>query len=500
MTKSIWILSTGSRGDVQPYIAVAMALKAHGGYTVRFFTSANLVNLPQSFGISTTTISPDLQAVLGQTIEENMFLRGVANGNVNDLTEGIKLLNKKSAPFIRNVIMTEELKLENESHKGQVLPDLCIVNILTLGVAWYLALKHGIPFYELNCSDNTFNPNYASGGLPTPPFQLHYYFMRYLIPIFKCDLNMPILEALDVGLAMKLKNAPAENTLDPVLPRGVMISPVIASVLHPKASSKISFLGSTVIKYPSAAGKTFQSNDSLFGGPEVYHELQAFLASGPKPIYIGWGSMICKSTQHMMELCVHAVHHSKQRAIVLGGWAGLSQEELLNLANKADNIHPEVIEYAKNNILFVPNAPHDWLFPQVSVIVHHGGAGTTTAALRAGVPTIITPLITDQFDYAYVVNQLGCGIGMQQLHKISWEDLGNAIVKVVDKKDMAQRALEIAERMRHEDGAMKVVEEVHNFFVDFVDSGKFEQLWPGTKPSLRETISNLLFMGKNRKQ
>jgi UDP:flavonoid glycosyltransferase YjiC (YdhE family) len=463
-------VSTGSRGDVQPYIAVAFALKARG-YSVRFFTTETLVSLPKSFGLSTTAISPDIKSVLGETVEENPFIRGMANANINELTEGIKLLNKKSAPFVRDVILAEE--------KGESsLPDLCIANILSLGVAWYLALKYNIPFYELGCSDNTFNPEYASGGLPTPPFQLHYLFMRYLVPIFKIDLNLPLVEALDPDLAKKLKKAPSENTLDPVLPRGVMLSPEIAAVLHPKASPKIAFLGSTVLEQDEKTPLM-----EAFGGPEVYAKLEGFLASGSKPIYLGWGSMLCKSPEYMVELCARAVHRSGQRAVVLGGWAELSQEAL-----EQTSVESSIKEYAKNNILFVSKAPHEWLFPQVSVTVHHGGAGTTTATMRAGVPTVITPLITDQHDYAYAVNKLGNGIGMQQLHKVTWEELGDVILEVVQDEGMKTRASELAVKIRKENGAEKAADAVEDFWKNYGETRRFRELWPGAKPSLWEMI------------
>ena len=114
--KSIWIVTTGSRGDVQPYVAVALALKARG-YSVRFFTTESLVSLSEGFGIDTTAVAPDIKSILGETVEDNPFIRGMANGNVSELTEGIKLLNQKSAPFTREVILREEKK---------DLPDLCL--------------------------------------------------------------------------------------------------------------------------------------------------------------------------------------------------------------------------------------------------------------------------------------------------------------------------------------------------------------------------------------
>lgn len=193
-----------------------------------------------------------------------------------------------------------------------------------------------------------------------------------------------------------------------------------------------------------------------------------------------------------MEFCVRAIHHSKQRAIVLGGFAHLSQELL-----ETTNVEPEIVQYGKENILFVPMAPHEWLFPQVAATVHHGGAGTITAALRGGVPTIITPVFGDQFDHAYVMNKRGLGVGFRkQLQKIGWKELGDAIQRVVSDPGMAQRAKEVGERILKEDGASNTADFVESFWKNYCVTGKFDEAWPGTLeatesvyPSMRSVLT-----------
>lgn len=179
-----------------------------------------------------------------------------------------------------------------------------------------------------------------------------------------------------------------------------------------------------------------------------------------KPVmHLGWGSMICKSADHMAELCIRTVHHAQVQAIVLGGAAGLSLDKLLTA--KKPTMTPDILEHAKANILFVDCAPHEWLFPQASATVHHGGAGTTTAALRGGVPTIVTPVFGDQCDFRHVVNALGVGIGFaKQLHKITWQELGDALTQVTSHPDMAQRAAQLGTQLRAEDGANRAVDEI----------------------------------------
>src|SRR4051794_4560574 len=102
-----------------------------------------------------------------------------------------------------------------------------------------------------------------------------------------------------------------------------------------------------------------------------------FLAAGPPPVYIGFGSMTPRHAERLTEVALAALQATGCRGVLQAGWAGLGAGAV------ADDVYA------------VTEIPHDWLFPQMAAVVHHGGAGTTAAALRAGVPAIITPLFAD---------------------------------------------------------------------------------------------------------
>merc|ERR1711892_24133 len=126
----------------------------------------------------------------------------------------------------------------------------------------------------------------------------------------------------------------------------------------------------------------------------------------------------------------------------------------VDTTNKDDGVDhdghgKQIIDYAKENVIFVDKAPHEWLFPQVSLTVHHGGAGTLNAALRAGVPTIVTPVFGDQYDNSFFVQKLGVGVGFEEkLQKIDARDLSKAIDAVVNDPAMTTRAKEVGDEMR----------------------------------------------------
>merc|ERR1712139_680004 len=83
--------------------------------------------------------------------------------------------------------------------------------------------------------------------------------------------------------------------------------------------------------------------------------------------------------------------------------------------------------YAKDNVLFVKSAPHEWLFPQCAATVHHGGAGTMAAALRAGKPTVVTPVLFDQFLHGDLVQEQGVGLKLKHLSKVTPAELAAAL-------------------------------------------------------------------------
>eukprot|EP00966_Prymnesium_polylepis_P073677 1710220-Prymnesium_polylepis.1 len=133
-----------------------------------------------------------------------------------------------------------------------------------------------------------------------------------------------------------------------------------------------------------------QKKDAHFGGDEIEKLEQFIAAAADPPVYLGWGSMIAISPEHMAALAVRALKQTGIRGIILGGFAQLQPSHLEAAADAA-----ELGAYARDNVLFVKTAPHEWLFPRCKIVVHHGGAGTTAAGWRAGVPSVITPCFAD---------------------------------------------------------------------------------------------------------
>ncbi|CAE8627366.1 unnamed protein product [Polarella glacialis] len=217
------------------------------------------------------------------------------------------------------------------------------------------------------------------------------------------------------------------------------------------------------------------NGDACFGGAEV-GELEEFMAEGS-----GWGSMIAVSPEHMACLAVRSLKEAGLRGVVLSGWAELSVE---NMSGQPDS--KELLAFAKESVLFVKTAPHEWLFPQCSAIVHHGGSGTTAAALRSGRPSIVTPCGFDQFQNALMVAESGAGVGLPQIRKVTCRVLAAALTKVLADGALIARAQALGEQLRGEDGVGAAVRVLDTFFAEEMATGVWQAKATRTQHAFQE--------------
>ena len=190
------------------------------------------------------------------------------------------------------------------------------------------------------------------------------------------------------------------------------------------------------------AGFVFLDLASSFKPPE---SLTKFLEAGEPPVYIGFGSIVVDDPDKFTSLILKAVKKAGVRALVSKGWGGLGDE---------DNT-PE-------NIFMLENTPHDWLFPRVSVVVHHGGAGTTAIGLKCGKPTMIVPFFGDQPFWGAMVAKAGAGAHEAIPYKRLTVDALAEGIKQCLSPEAKKAAERLAEDIAEEgDGAKNAVEAFH---------------------------------------
>jgi sterol 3beta-glucosyltransferase len=168
-------------------------------------------------------------------------------------------------------------------------------------------------------------------------------------------------------------------------------------------------------------------------------DLLRFLAAGPPPVYIGFGSMAIADPRMASAIVGDAVALAGCRAVISAGWAGLQPE------GKNDDVY------------IADDLPHDWLLPRMAAIVHHCGAGTMASALRAGVPSVPVPFIADQFFWAWRLRRLGVAPAAVPHRKLTPQRLAAALRRVLDDQEMRRRARNLGELIRAECGLSSAV-------------------------------------------
>lgn len=181
------------------------------------------------------------------------------------------------------------------------------------------------------------------------------------------------------------------------------------------------------------------------------HELEAFLAAGEPPVYIGFGSMSGTEPARVGRVVTEAVRRAGVRAVLVTGWGGI---DAVGLAGEIGD-----------QILVLDEALHDWLFPRTAAVVHHGGTGTTSSALVAAHPQVVCPFLGDQLFWARRMEQIGVAPAGQSQRRLSPEGLAQALGRAVTDGAMAARAAELGATIRAEDGVAAAVDALERHLV-----------------------------------
>ncbi|KAE8336658.1 hypothetical protein BDV24DRAFT_155031 [Aspergillus arachidicola] len=182
----------------------------------------------------------------------------------------------------------------------------------------------------------------------------------------------------------------------------------------------------------------------FFRDPPAYEppaELDAFMRAGPPPVYIGFGSIVLEDVEKTLSILLDAIQETGVRAIISCGWSGLERRE-------TPNVH------------YIGDCPHEWLFQHVAAVVHHGGAGTTACGLRNGKPTTVVPFFGDQPFWGNMIAAVGAGPEPIHHKNLTARSLADAITYCLTPQAAAV-ARDIADRMSQECGVRAAVDSFH---------------------------------------
>ena len=416
MGSKILIATYGSRGDVEPFLALALGLKARG-HQVALATSTRIADWIGEWGIDFLPMSDAALAQI-ETEDGRTMLDG-ASGFLRRMMAA-RRMTAKAKPLATQMIEDAWAAAQGFA------PDLIVFHPKILAGP-HIAEKLGIPAI-LVFLQPMFVPTSAfpASGLPE-------------LPLPGWNRLSYKLVSLSFALYRKPVNSFRERIgLPPISSRDEVLEPRALAplhVIHPVSEHVIPRPGD----WPSHA--LICGNWRLPAPRDFLPDpaLAAFLKAGPPPVYAGFGSMPAREPEKLGTMIMQAIRAAGQRGVIASGWGGME-------AGNADDIH--VIE----------SAPHDWLFPRMAAVIHHGGAGTTAAGFHAGAPSVICPFGVDQPYWAQLSVRLGVGAKPVPRKAMTVERLAASITQAVEDPEIRKRARELGERLRAEDGVGDAIE------------------------------------------
>ena len=401
----IAIVSNDTRGGIQPYVALGLGLRA-AGHEVRAVAPSDLAAMFSEVGIPVAPLSGSIEAVLHAS-------KGAAE---RGMIASMRLAGR-------------ELPTRIQAWTRETLEACEGVDVVTGGVGGMVvglsvAEKLGKPFIETHLQPlGAPTDAYPGVLLPGVPRWLGGWGKRLSHRLTEMAVWMPFEGAMASARekVLGLSGRPTAADGQPVLygfSRHVV--PVQPGGERPRHVTGY---------WTLPAGPTWSPPPAL----------EAFLARGGPVVSLGFGSMASADPEALTALVLGAVRKAGVRAVLLAGWGGLT-----SLPDESDVFSAEAV-------------PHDWLFPRVAAVVHHGGAGTTGAALRAGVPAIVVPFTMDQPFWGSRVAALGVGPTPIPRKRLTEARLADALRQTLADEGMKARAAELGERIRAEDGIAAAV-------------------------------------------
>jgi sterol 3beta-glucosyltransferase len=413
----ITMIALGSQGDVQPYVALGKGLKA-AGHQVRLMTHTNFERLVTGQGLEFFPVKGNVQEI----VESPEMRRLLEKGNFIAINAYTAKLAKDAA-----IDWAQAGLIACQS------ANLIIAGVGGLNIAIALAEKLQIPVLQAYLFP--FTPTKKFPGILFPP------------SLAKLGGNVNWLSHQLVRQMMwqGFRNADRLSRQQVLnLPAAPFWGPYQSPVLQ--RYPVVYGFSESVIPQPADWRKTKITGYWFLDAADDWtppQNLLEFLNNGAPPVYIGFGSMGMRQPEETADLVLQAIARTQQRAILQSGWGVLRTTDV------------------PDHVLLIDSVPHAWLFPRMSAVVHHGGAGTTAAGLRAGVPSIVIPFFGDQPFWGQQVANLGVGPTPIPRKKLTVDKLAQAIDRAVTDPLMRQRAADLGAKIQAESGIANVVAIIH---------------------------------------
>lgn len=413
---NITILTYGSRGDIQPFLPLSLGLMSHG-HTVILAAPARFKSLVEEHNITFFPLAGDPEELSRRLNEAGYnFLKQVKELTVHGIDVGAEIMHQ-----VDEACRNADLIIHTFAH--------------AIG-AHTLAREKNIPDIHVQ----TFPMFTPTGDYP-----------NITIP----DLGNRYLNRFTHIASLKITEIASKLGYEHVrrrtgLPKRKLYSPFKDPPPHLRTPVLCAWSPSLIPPSSDWSPRVHITGYYFFPHHNSYTpptDLKEFLESGKLPICVSFGSMVNKNAEKIDAIIREAMKRTDNRGIILSGWGSAKRE-------------------STNDLLYLESAPHDWLLPQCKMIVHHGGAGTTSAGLRAGIPQIVIPFIADQPFWGSRVHAVGVAPKPIRVNQLSVEKMVSAIAGA-ESKAVLERAQIIRQRIRSEDGVMNAVRLIESYAMMF---------------------------------
>tara|TARA_R110002126_G_scaffold291569_1_gene453777 strand:- start:72551 stop:73813 length:1263 start_codon:yes stop_codon:yes gene_type:complete len=413
MSKTILLLTYGTRGDVEPYLALALGLQK-AGFRPVLATSERFQSWIATFGIEVYPLTDAVLALI-ETDAGKTMIEGT-QGRWTRLKSGLEL-TRKSGP------LNGQLVRDCWQAAQHIQPDLIVFHPKAF------AAPHIAAHLDIPVAMGVFQPVFV----PTAEFPLMG--MEFLPKA----LNRFSYKASTAAYRMFRKpvNELRKGFGLPAISKGqdVLFPPERGT--YPQLHAISPALLRRPSDWPAQAEMTgfWQMPGTKSPLPP---ELDAFIGAGDKPVFVGFGSMVSSNPQALGRIVTDALAQSNLRAVVAKGWAQLELGD-------------------EKQILSIDPMPHAALFPHMAAVVHHGGLGTTITGLRAGVPSIIVPFFGDQPFWGRRVAALGLGPEPLPRNGLTSGALALALMRATTDRPMQEAARAMAASLQSENGVENAI-------------------------------------------
>jgi UDP:flavonoid glycosyltransferase YjiC (YdhE family) len=436
----ITILALGTRGDVQPAVALALGLR-RAGHSVRVAAPPLSQDVVTGHGLD--------YAPLGDPPKARGSGRQISVAGI------IAFVSRTAFLFVRSLFSrgpgptwpakTPDLeRLMDCSWAACEGADAIISPFITVWV-YHIAEKMGVPCYLWDTHPLTPTrafPDFQFTGI----FPAWFRIANVLPSWFRRDGGFNLwthraVQRLLLNLGLRLTNSWRAQKLQ--LPMLRNIQPLV-KFYNDGATVLYSYSPLIVPKpddwpaFHHVTGYWFLDRTDEWQPPS---ELLRFLAAGPPPVCVGFGSARDRNPQRLTKIMIEALARAKCRGILLTGRGGLSRPV---------DVPP--------TIFIIDFVPHDWLFPRVAAVVHHCGAGTCGAVLRAGIPSIAVPWWGDMYFWADCLHRLGVSPPFIAKGSLSAERLAEATRMAVNDASLREQAASIGRQIASEEGVERAVQ------------------------------------------